>query len=103
CTTVGATGECTAVITSSQGGTTTVKAATSVSVSGVTLNRATGDGKAGDSPNATKTWRNVSVVTTVLDANNNDVTGTSVPANSVLHDKVVVTGTPGGGPAPSGN
>jgi len=56
CTTSGGTGSCTAVITSSVVGITTVKASTNVIVSGVQLHRETGDGLAGDSANAQKTW-----------------------------------------------
>src|SRR5439155_7511155 len=56
CTTIGITGSCDVTINSSTAGTTTVKASTSVDVGGVTLNRATGDGKAGDSLDATKKW-----------------------------------------------
>ena len=56
CTTIGTTGECTVTLNSSVGGQTTVRAATTVVVGGLTLNRATGDANAGDSPNAVKNW-----------------------------------------------
>src|SRR5215211_628162 len=56
CTTVGTTGSCTVEITSAGAGTTIVKAATDASVGGLTLHRETGDGLAGDSGNASKTW-----------------------------------------------
>jgi hypothetical protein len=56
CTTAGGSGSCSATITSSTAGTTVVNAATNVTVGGVSLHRATGDGLSGDSPNATKNW-----------------------------------------------
>jgi hypothetical protein len=56
CATVLATGSCTVVITSPTGGTTDIKATTTVSVAGVSLTRTTGDGLAGDSPDAIKNW-----------------------------------------------
>jgi uncharacterized repeat protein (TIGR01451 family) len=56
CTTSGGTGSCTAVITSSTVGTTTIRASTTVTVGGVSLHRESGDGKAGDSADASKLW-----------------------------------------------
>ncbi len=56
CQTIGATGSCTVTLNSSTPGQTVVRAATSVVVGGQTLNRATGDGLAGDSANAVKNW-----------------------------------------------
>src|SRR5262249_54096493 len=56
CTTVAATGSCTVQITSNVGGTTVVRAATDVTVSGVQLHRETGDGHVGDSSDANKLW-----------------------------------------------
>jgi uncharacterized repeat protein (TIGR01451 family) len=56
CSTLGATGSCTAVISSATPGTTTVRAGTDVTVRGFTLHRETGDANAGDSANATKAW-----------------------------------------------
>jgi uncharacterized repeat protein (TIGR01451 family) len=56
CTTSGGTGSCSVVITSATPGTTTIRASTSVSMGGVTLSRASGDGKTGDSADATKRW-----------------------------------------------
>jgi uncharacterized repeat protein (TIGR01451 family) len=56
CTTVGATGSCSVQITSPTAGQNTIKAATNVTVGGLTLHRETGDGLAGDSANATKTY-----------------------------------------------
>jgi hypothetical protein len=56
CTTVGTTGSCTVTITSPTAGTTTIHATTTVVVGGITLTRATADGKPGDSADATKTW-----------------------------------------------
>jgi hypothetical protein len=56
CTTIAATGSCTVQITSSTAGTTVVRAATDVTVSGVVLHRQTGDGHVGDSVDAQKLW-----------------------------------------------
>jgi uncharacterized repeat protein (TIGR01451 family) len=56
CTISGGTGSCSVVITSATPGTTTIRASTSVTVAGVTLTRQSGDGKTGDSANATKLW-----------------------------------------------
>src|SRR5262249_17594397 len=61
CTTSGGTGSCTAVITSAATGTTVVKAATDVTVSGVPLHRETGDANPGDGPNAQKVWVNANI------------------------------------------
>jgi len=61
CTTTGGTGSCTVVLASSTPGTTTIRALTAVTVGGLVLNRATGDGKAGDSANATKLWAGPSI------------------------------------------
>jgi hypothetical protein len=61
CTTSGGTGDCQVTITSSTTGTSTIQASTSVSVAGVTLNRQTGDGLPGDSPNASKLWVNAAI------------------------------------------
>jgi uncharacterized repeat protein (TIGR01451 family) len=55
------TGSCSVVITSTTPGTSTIRASTSVSVGGVTLARASGDGKAGDSADATKLWATPSI------------------------------------------
>jgi uncharacterized repeat protein (TIGR01451 family) len=56
CATSGGTGSCSVVISSSTSGTTTVRASTNVTVAGVALHRESGDGKAGDSADATKAW-----------------------------------------------
>jgi hypothetical protein len=57
CTTVGTTGSCTVTLTNSTTpGTTVVRATTTLSVGGLSLTRATADGKPGDSPDATKVW-----------------------------------------------
>jgi hypothetical protein len=56
CQTSSGTGSCTVVITSSTVGTTIVNATGTVTVSGLSLTRSTGDGKSGDSANAAKTW-----------------------------------------------
>jgi hypothetical protein len=56
CTTSGGTGSCNAVITSASAGTTVVRAATDVTVSGIALHRQTNDGLPGNSPDAQKIW-----------------------------------------------
>jgi len=56
CTTIGTTGSCTVQITSAVAGTTVIRAATDVTVSGVSLHRETNDGHVGDSSDANKTW-----------------------------------------------
>jgi len=56
CTTAGGTGSCTVAITSSTTGTTTIRASTDVTVAGVSLHRESGDGKTGDSADASKAW-----------------------------------------------
>src|SRR5262249_37204690 len=56
CTTSGGTGSCQAVVTSGAAGTTKIKASTTVAVGGVSLTRATGDGRPGDGDDAAKTW-----------------------------------------------
>src|SRR5262249_16317420 len=56
CTTAGGTGSCTAVITSATPGTTVVRAATTVTISGIVLHRETSDGFPGDSVDAQKLW-----------------------------------------------
>ena len=51
CTTIGTTGSCTVTLNNtSTAGVTTVRAATTVVVGGVTLNRATGDGTRATAP-----------------------------------------------------
>jgi hypothetical protein len=56
CITSGGTGSCTVQITSGTPGTTVVRAATDVTVAGVSLHRATADGLPGDSADAQKLW-----------------------------------------------
>jgi len=57
CTTVGATGSCTVVISSPTAGTTTINASTNVTVGGVSLTRTT-NGVGANSGPATKIWQN---------------------------------------------
>ena len=75
CSTLGGTGSCTVVISSTTGGSTTINATTTVTVGGVSLTRSTGDGKAGDSSDANKTWGacppDSSQINTTLDASGN--------------------------------
>src|SRR5262249_30206554 len=56
CSTSGGTGSCNVTITSAVTGVTTIQASTSPTVGGVPLSRSTGDGLAGDGPNAQKAW-----------------------------------------------
>jgi hypothetical protein len=75
-------------------------------VGGVSLTRTTGDANVGDGPNAHKLFGDVSVTTKVLDNLNNDITGTTVNAGTVVHDQATVTrtaGTPAGVPDPTGS
>jgi len=104
CTTVGGTGSCSVVISSGATGSSTVRAATDVTVGGVVLHRETGDAKAGDSGDASKLWADDSVRTDILGASGAVVT--TVVSGTVVHDKVFVSrlaGTPAGVPDPSGN
>jgi hypothetical protein len=99
-------GTCDVVITSSTPGTNTIQASTTVDVGGVSLTRTTGDAHVGDGPNATKLFGDVTVTTKVLDDQNNDITGTTVNAGTVVHDQATVTrtaGTPAGVPNPTGS
>jgi uncharacterized repeat protein (TIGR01451 family) len=92
------------VISSGTAGSSTVRAATDVTVGGVVLHRETGDAKAGDSGDASKLWADDSVRTDILNASGAVVT--SVVSGTVVHDKVFVSrlaGTPAGVPDPSGN
>src|SRR3954462_1447918 len=61
CNTAGGTGSCTVQITSATTGTTVVRAATDVTVAGVSLHRATGDANVGDSADAHKDWVNARI------------------------------------------
>ena len=61
CLTVGVTGSCTAIITSSTSGITKIRAKTDVGVGGLTLHRETGDELAGDSDDALKSWANARI------------------------------------------
>jgi uncharacterized repeat protein (TIGR01451 family) len=104
CATAGGTGSCTVVISSSTAGTTTIRAATDVTVGGITLHRQSGDAKAGDSADAAKLWADDSVRTDILNATGGVVT--TVVAGTVVHDKAFVTrtaGTPAGVPNPTGS
>ena len=65
CSVANGLGSCSVVISSSTTGTTTVKATTTVVVGGVSLTRATGDAKFGDSADATKTWADDTVRTDI--------------------------------------
>jgi uncharacterized repeat protein (TIGR01451 family) len=104
CTTAGATGSCTVVISSSTVGTSTIKASTDVTVSGLVLHRESGDAKAGDSTNATKLWADDSARTDILNASGAVVT--TVVSGTIVHDKVFVSrdaATPVGVPDPTGS
>src|SRR5262245_50423357 len=56
CATQGGTGSCSVVISSPTDGSTSIHAATNVTVGGVSLTRATGDGLSTGSPDASKAW-----------------------------------------------
>ncbi|MFL6034020.1 MAG: hypothetical protein ACJ74I_03000, partial [Gaiellaceae bacterium] len=103
CTTAGGTGSCSVTISSTTVGTTTVRASTTVTLNGVVLTRTTGDGRAGDSADASKTWADATVRTDILNASNAVVT--TVQAGTVVHDRVFVqraAGTPASVPNPTG-
>ena len=104
CTTAGGTGSCTVVISSSTAGATTIRAATDVTVGGVTLHRQSGDAKVGDSEDAAKLWADDGVRTDILNAAGGVVT--TVVAGTIVRDKAFVTrtaGTPAGVPNPTGS
>jgi uncharacterized repeat protein (TIGR01451 family) len=61
CTTSAGSGACTAVISSTTTGTTTIRATTNVGVGNLVLHRETGDAKAGDSLDATKVWASAKI------------------------------------------
>jgi hypothetical protein len=72
---------------------------------GVTLTRST-NGVAGNSGPATKLWADLTVTTSVRDASNTDVTGsTTIAPGTVVHDVATVTrtaSTPAAVPNPTG-
>jgi hypothetical protein len=96
-------GQCTIIITSPTAGVTTANAATTFSIAGlfnnVTVTRdtdpatATTAGPGGSGP-ANKLW----ILTHVRNAANADITGTSVPAGTVVHDEFTTGSTVGGTP-----
>jgi uncharacterized repeat protein (TIGR01451 family) len=103
CTTGGGTGSCSVVINSSTIGTTTVEAATTVTVNGVALTRTTGDAKAGDGADASMTWADDTVRTDIL--NPSGAVVTTVVAGVVVRDRMLVqraAGTPPSVPNPTG-
>jgi hypothetical protein len=105
CTTSGGTGSCSVVISSPTAGNTASNAATNVVVGGVSLTPATGDAHVGDGPDAQKSWADDTVTTHVRDAANNDLTGGTVQAGTVVHDEATVAkagGTPVSVPDPTG-
>ena len=81
---------CTVTITSSTTGTTVVRGTTTVSVGGLSLTRTTGDSHVGDSADANKNWANAAVTTQVHNATHQDITGTTVPGGTVVHDQATV-------------
>jgi hypothetical protein len=103
-----ATASCTVTITSATAGTTVVSATSVIPVSGVNITRTTGTAAntaAGGSGTASKNWGDVTNVTHVRDAANNDITNTTVNAGTVVHDEATVAktaGTPAGVPDPTG-
>ena len=104
CTTAGGTGSCSVVISSSASGLSTIRAKTDVPVTGLTLHRESGDGKAGDSVDASKLWGDATARTDILNASGAVVT--TVVSGTVVHDKVFVAriaGTPAAVPNPTGS
>ena len=61
CVTPDNSGSCSVQLTSATTGTSVVRASTTVTVGGATLNRATGDGRPGDSGDASKLWVNAAI------------------------------------------
>jgi uncharacterized repeat protein (TIGR01451 family) len=104
CQTIGGTGSCTVVISSSIVGTSTIRASTDVTVGGLVLHRENSDAKAGDSADASKLWADDSARTDILNASGGVVT--TVVAGTIVHDKVFVArtaGTPATVPNPTGS
>jgi uncharacterized repeat protein (TIGR01451 family) len=102
--TVASGGSCSVVISSSTTGSTTIKAATTVVVGGVSLSRATGDAKLGDSADASKLWADATARTDILNSQGSVIL--SAVAGTVVHDKVFVArtaGTPASVQNPSGS
>jgi uncharacterized repeat protein (TIGR01451 family) len=92
------------VIGSTGAGTVIVRAATNVSVGGLTLHRESGDAKAGDSADATKLFADDTARTDILNASGGVVT--TVVAGTIVHDKVFVAktaATPASVPNPTGS
>jgi hypothetical protein len=104
CATIGTTGSCTIILNSLVTGTTIVSAHTDVTVGGVSMHRDT-NGVGANSGPATKQWVNYVLSTQVLNASNQDVTNTIVPAGTVVHDEASVqksAGAPAAAPKPTG-
>jgi uncharacterized repeat protein (TIGR01451 family) len=81
-----------------------VRAATDVSVGGLTLHRESGDAKAGESADATKLFADDTARTDILNASGGGVT--TVVAGTIVHDKVFVAktaATPAAVPNPTGS
>jgi uncharacterized repeat protein (TIGR01451 family) len=82
-----------------------------VNVRGVTLHRATGDGKDGDSADAAKLWGDATARTDIMTAGGGALAiasagAPSVASGAVIHDKVFVArtaGTPANVPNPTGS
>src|SRR4029079_19117787 len=89
-------------------GTTVVSATSNIPVNGQTITRTTGTAAntaSGGSGNASKNWADSTIVTNVRNAANADVTNTTVPAGTVVHDEATVgktVGTPAAVAAPTG-
>jgi hypothetical protein len=106
CETGSGSGSCVVEITSSTAGENEIQAETTVEVGGVKLTRTTGDKLHNDGENAHKAFADDSVTTKVLDAENHEITGTSVQAGTEVHDQATVTrtaGTPAAVPDPTGS
>ena len=99
---------CTLTITSATGGTVyTANASTVITIGGVTLNRATGDAKAGDGPAAVKKFVDGSITITPTGVNEVNhvhtftITATQVPGTATPATTANIT--PNVNPAPTGS
>jgi uncharacterized repeat protein (TIGR01451 family) len=98
CTTVGTTGSCTVTLSNAAtAGRTTLHASTNVTVGGIALTRATGDGKAGDGDDAVKTWVDAYITIDPAQATNQVNIGDDYTAHVFVND-----GTGGYVAAPDG-
>ncbi len=100
----GTTASCTVTINSATAGQFTANATGVFTVGGVVLTRMTGDGKAGDSAAATKTYVDANISLTPLTANNQVGQVHTITATVMQNDGLATggDGVNGFGPAPNG-